>query len=131
MNNKMTQSIIIAFISAICLESCFPSFTSKDDRTIIKKFKHNNTQITWYTFNAAFAMSPNFLIISDGNATDTICISTNLAEVKDTGNMIVVGFYGKPKKYEDLIEIRAEALGNVVFVDTSFKYKDMYYNKKK
>ena len=107
--------LIIFFAITLCLQACFPSFTSKDDRTIIKKFKHNNTEITWYTFNAAFAMSPNFVIISDGNATDTICISTNLAEVKDTGNMILVGFYGRPKKYEDLIEIKFKDSGTSTF----------------
>lgn len=111
----------------LCFISCdipVPNFGSKDDRLTIKEMERSSVKIEWFTYSAAFANFPNFVTIKTKDRVDTICISTNIADIVDLGNdSIKLGFYGSPKKYDEIIKIPFKVQSYTIISDTTFIYK--------
>jgi hypothetical protein len=111
----------------LCFISCdvpVPNFGSKEDRITIKEIEHSSAKIEWFTYSAAYANFPNFVTVETKDRVDTICISTNVADMLDMGgDSIKLGFYGSPKKYDEIIKIPLKAQSYTIVSDTTYIYK--------
>jgi len=112
----------------LCFVSCdlpVPSFGSGDDKVIIKEIKSPLMKIEWFTYSAAFGEFPNFVTVITRDKVDTICISTNIADVASLGNdSIKLAFYGYPKKYDQKIELPLKVQSFIIVSDTTYVYKE-------
>jgi hypothetical protein len=67
---------------------------------------------------------PDCVTISDGQIVDTICMSTNIANLTSVGDSaIVIGFVDKPARYNELIKIPQKVAVVRIAIDTRFIVK--------
>ncbi|HYV91863.1 MAG TPA: hypothetical protein VE978_08770 [Chitinophagales bacterium] len=128
---KMTRTKTLLFI--LLLSSCrffIPDFkATENDKMYRKIIEKDSIEIDWFTFSAAYAESPDFLIAKKEAQSDTICISTNIAHVNILDNKILIGFYGSPKLEDMKITLPDKIMDHEIQIDTTYKYKKFPNNK--
>lgn len=114
---KKTALIIII----IFFNSCFPSF--EPEKLYIKVIETADISLKWYTYSTAYSEYPEYLISVKNNNIDTICISTNIADIKLENEKIILEFYGSPEKNASSISIPKITNNTEIEIDTNFVLK--------
>jgi len=100
-------------------------------KNVLKSVKIGKSEIEWYSLSSAYADVPDCITIKKGKSIDTICKSNNIADIKDLGNdTVLVGFYGKPKRYNEVIELPQKVLNFTIIVDTTYIFKTKRLSQK-
>lgn len=110
------------FVLLFILSGCVPSFeTTEKDRIYFRIVKTPSIDIRWFTYEAAFAESPDFIVAQKDGKIDTICRSDNIADLYVVDrNKIVIGFFGRPGLYLEPVKIAETSFGCPIKVDTTF-----------
>lgn len=105
----------------LALQGCVPSFKSEEnDRLFLKEIDIKPVKLEWFFYSTVSSETPDYITIQKGKKIDTICISSNVADLKLEGNKIIIGFYGKPQKYTEPINVPKSIMDYEVLVDTSY-----------
>jgi len=113
----------LIFVSiGFLLQSCVPNMAPP--KRILKSVKTGDAEIEWMASSSAYVDVPDLVILRKGKYFDTLCSSTNIADLKYLGNSnIIIGFLGKPKQNNHVINLRQSVLNYKIIVDTSYKFK--------
>ncbi len=117
--NNIKKNVL--FIVICLLQSCFPSFGPTKETK--QEFNYNNSvKIEWYKLIGILDQEfPDYIIASQDKRIDTICISTNIANLKLINDTIYIGFYGQPKRFQEMSFVKLNTFLQLkVFVDTTF-----------
>lgn len=110
----------ITLLGLMILFACNPFKANKSDKHFIKVLNQKGLKIEMYDYSTAYADTPIYLVSVSGASTDTICITTNLKDIKYFDDTLVLYFLGKPKKYQDIIYISPSTLKHTaIVVDTT------------
>ncbi len=121
---------IIIISASLLFSSCFPSFkNSNEDKLFIKIIETEKISVEWYTYSAAYAEFPEYLISISNCRIDTICVSTNLSEVNLSNDTLNLFFYGTPKIYSTSVSIKSQSNNTTIVVDTTQIIKDVIVRK--
>ena len=118
----MKKNILLLFLFE--LSSCdipFPSF--RPEVTVFKSIEFKKVLFEWHKARGIMDQNyPDYISATNNKHLDTICKSTNIAELKKVGkDSILIGFYGIPKWEDDVIEIPVKYMYFNIIVDTLFK----------
>jgi hypothetical protein len=105
----------------LLFQCCVPSFAPEVNA--IKKINYENTIVQWNKLIGILDQNfPDYVIIEKGDQQiDTICSSHNIADVKIlNSHEILLGFYGRPKKYNKIINIPKEIMEYKIIIDTTY-----------
>ena len=103
------------------LQSCVPGFeSSSKDRLYLKELNNSTVKLEWFYYSTVSSPTPDYVTIAKGNQVDTICIASNIADVKLKGNQVLIGFYGRPERYKSPINLPGEVMGYKMVTDTSY-----------
>ena len=86
----------------------------------MKEIKDSSIKLEWFYYSLITSTTPDYIEITKGSEVDTICVCNNIADVKVENNQIIIGFYGRPYCYNELIEIPNSIMGYEILVDTTY-----------
>lgn len=108
------------------LQSCIPSFeATPEDRLYIKEINQRKIHLSWFFYSTVSTVTPDYITIQKEGRTDTICIASNVADLKFDGHKIVIEFYGAPNRYAKTIKLPETTIGYPVIVDTTEVFSDL------
>lgn len=113
--------VIISIFIYIYFFLPVPSFDKGIERLYLKEVGDSSTNVKWFYYSTVASDSPDYIIINKGKNTDTICSSNNIANLELTNGKVIIGFFGKPKLHNKLIEIPNEIMNFQVVVDSTFE----------
>jgi hypothetical protein len=130
-------TVIIFVITVIIYFNFFPpvpDFTL--DRLYLKELEDSNIRLKWFFYSAAYTETPDYITMELNNTIDTICVASNVADLRFENNRIVIGFYGMPQRYGDPLTIPCKVKGYKIIVDTAYTTNSLtapreYYKKDK
>lgn len=110
---KTVRKIPIVFLFL----SCFPSFVTEETK---KEIKQDALLLKWIDVIGILDQNyPNYITIQVGEQKDTICRAHNIANLETQGEVIIIDFFGTPKRYNEPITIPEEMLGYKIEIDTT------------
>jgi hypothetical protein len=113
----MPKAILLAIL-VLSATACVPSF-EVTERAWLKWIKIPGGEIAWFTYTAAYADSPDFIVLEAGNKADTLCITDNVVDMYLEHRSLHIHFNGRPSLYTKGISIPSK-LGNYkVILDTA------------
>lgn len=117
--------LLIALCSVVLLQGCFPSFKSTpEQRLYIKEVDSGVVHFAWFFYSTVSSTTPDYITIQKQDKTDTLCIAHNVADLKFDGDKIMIGFYGKPKRYTQEIQLPQTVMNYPVVIDTTYVFKE-------
>jgi hypothetical protein len=109
----------ILFLLLTFVYSCFPSFAPR--KVIVKKFENGKMAIEWINQIGILDQNfPDYILVKDPQKVDTICVAHNIADLKFNSNIIIIGFYGTPQKYNATIKIPNTIWCYKISIDTTY-----------
>ncbi len=85
---------------------CVPSFKfEKSDRMIKESIDTLNVRVDWFSYSSAWGVYPDYITASNGAMEETLCVSTNIADISFYKEGLVVGFYESPRLYQNIISL--------------------------
>ncbi len=121
---------VVLFLYVISISSCFlfDNKIKESDRLHLKIIKTNDIEIDWFTYSTVTDMLPHFVVLKKEKALDTICVTSNIADVNLSGSKIIVGFYGSPRLDNEDITLPENSMGYKIEVDTTYDFSTFPWN---
>ena len=121
----MKKIFLLTFTILILLTSCS---LIKNKRLYFKYIKTANIEIEWFYYSYLTSYSPNYLIATQGEKTDTICVSNNIIDVNINirDSIVLITFNGHPCLYGERININKNIGKYKIVCDTSSTYNLQY-----
>jgi hypothetical protein len=109
----------ILFLLLTFVYSCFPSFAPQ--KVVVKKIENGKMTIEWINQRGILDQSfPDYILVKDSQKVDTLCVTHNIADLKFNRNIVIIGFYGKPQKYNAAIKIPNTIGCYKISIDTTY-----------
>ena len=118
----INKIIIKALFVAVLFQSCVPDFNSTTikDRLFLKEIDKPPIKLEWFYYSAVSFTTPDYVTLEKDKIIDTICIASNVADLKFHNNKIIIGYYGSPQRYRNEIKIPATVAGYEILIDTTY-----------
>lgn len=110
--------IVLLTMLALAAASCFPSFEVAE-RAWLKWIKTPTGEIAWFTHTAAYADSPDFIVLESGSEADTLCTADNVVDMYLEHQNLHVHFNGRPSLYMKEISVPGRLGPYKVVLDTA------------
>jgi hypothetical protein len=93
-------------------------------KSVLKFFDTGDVQVEWFTYSSSYANTPDYVTFTKGKVIDTLCISTNIADIqKGDDSVITISFYGVPKKYSEVTQWPERVFGYTIVIDTTYNVR--------
>lgn len=122
---KKLKMIIIVVFSLLVMLALYlyfflpvPSFSEEE---VVKKIEDGKATIEWKRTTGVLDQNfPQIITVRNGQSIDTICESHNIADLELNENNLIIGFYGRPVKYNNKLNLPKRILNYNVKVDTTY-----------